>query len=92
MRTANAMNKLFNPLVAIVVLLVSSVAHATLPIQTWRLANGARVLFVENRALPMLDVSVDFHAGYGRDQRARAGLASLTLGLLQPGAGGLEAA
>ena len=90
MRSANAMNKLFHPLVAIVVLLASSVAHATLPIQTWRLANGARVLFVENRALPMLDVSVDFPAGYSRDEPARAGLASMTLGLMQQGAGGLD--
>ena len=34
-------------------------AHALLPIQDWKTSSGARVLFVENRDLPMLDVSVD---------------------------------
>lgn len=90
MRSANAMNKLLRYFVAVVVLFASAAAHATLPIQTWRLANGARVLFVENRALPMLDVSVDFPAGYSRDEPARAGLAGMTLGLMQQGAGGLD--
>ena len=35
-------------------------AHALLPIQHWQTTSGARVYFVENRDLPMLDVSVDF--------------------------------
>ncbi len=90
MRSATAMNPLIRTLSAVVLLLAAAAAHATLPIQTWRLANGARVLFVENRALPMLDVSVDFPAGFSRDEPARAGLASMTLGLMQQGAGGLD--
>ena len=76
---------------ATVVALVVTIApaHALLPIQTWTLDNGARVLFVENRALPMIDVSIDFPAGYGRDTRERSGLASMTLSLMRLGAGGL---
>ena len=67
-------------------------AHALLPIETWTLDNGARVLFIENRALPMIDVSIDFPAGYGRDTRERSGLADMTLGLMRLGAGGLSEA
>lgn len=64
-------------------------AHATLPIETWQLENGAHVYFIENRALPMIDVSVDFRAGSGRDTEATSGLASMTLGMMRLGAGGL---
>ncbi|RPI46400.1 MAG: insulinase family protein [Betaproteobacteria bacterium] len=65
-------------------------AHALLPIQEWRAASGARVLFVENHDLPMLDVSVDFPAGSGYDSKEKAGLASYTQRLLRLGAGGLS--
>ncbi|MBI1395449.1 MAG: insulinase family protein [Betaproteobacteria bacterium] len=65
-------------------------ANATLPIQSWHLPNGARVLFVENRALPMLDVSVDFPAGYSRDTAALSGCANMTVSMMQLGAGDLS--
>ena len=42
-----------------------------LPIQHWQTSTGARVYFVENRDLPMLDVSVEFPAGSGHDTRDR---------------------
>jgi zinc protease len=75
---------------AAVLAALSVSAHATLPIQSWQLANGARVLFVENRALPMIDVSVDFPAGYVRDTEAKSGLAGMTLGMMRLGAGELN--
>jgi len=76
--------------IALIACLVApALARATLPIQSWHLPNGARVLFVENRALPMLDVSVDFPAGAGRDVPATSGLAGMTLGMMRLGAGGL---
>jgi zinc protease len=53
-------------------------------------ATGARVLFVESHELPMLDIAVDFPAGSARDPAAKAGLAQLTHGLLDQGAGGLS--
>lgn len=75
---------------ATVFLLIAAIpAHATLPIETWQLDNGARVYFIENRALPMIDVSVDFPAGSGRDVEPTSGLASMTLGMMRLGAGGL---
>ena len=41
-------------------LLVTHAAYALLPIQHWETRRGARVYFVENHDLPMLDLSVDF--------------------------------
>src|SRR5712691_12182061 len=60
-------------------------ALADVPIQTWQTAGGARVLFVESRDLPMLDVAVEFPAGSSRDSSTKPGVASLTLRLLQLG-------
>lgn len=60
-------------------------AHAALQIQSWTLANGARVLFVENHSIPMLDLSVEFDAGSRRDPKGKAGLASLTNSMLDSG-------
>ena len=60
-------------------------AHAALTVQAWQTAGGARVLFVESRALPILDVSIEFAAGSARDTRAESGLASLTLRTMRMG-------
>ena len=38
----------------------SLAANATPKIQHWQAPSGARVYFVENHDLPMLDVAVDF--------------------------------
>ena len=51
-------------------------AWALLPIQHWTEDNGARVWLVESKAIPMVDVQVDFDAGSRRDPAAQAGLAS----------------
>jgi zinc protease len=61
-------------------------AAALLPIQHWQTAGGARVYFVENHDLPMLDLSVEFPAGAGYDRPAKAGAASMTQRLLRAGA------
>ncbi|HEY4541585.1 MAG TPA: pitrilysin family protein [Noviherbaspirillum sp.] len=60
-------------------------AAAALDIQSWTLENGARVLFVESRAIPVLDVSVEFDAGTRRDPAGLAGTAELTNSLLALG-------
>jgi zinc protease len=65
-------------------------AQAALAIQHWQTPQGARVYFVESRELPMLDVAVDFRAGSARDPAGKSGLARLTHGLLDQGAGGLS--
>ncbi len=68
-------------------LLLAPAALAGLDIQHWTTPQGARVYFVENHELPMLDVSVDFAAGSARDSREKSGLASLTRQLMALGAG-----
>ncbi|MGE5651698.1 MAG: M16 family metallopeptidase [Bacillota bacterium] len=60
-------------------------ARASLRIQSWTLANGARVLFVENHSIPILDVSVEFDAGSRRDPQGKAGTAELTNAMLARG-------
>lgn len=76
-------------LVAAVLLCVAQQAFAILPIEQWQTSTGAKVLFVANRDLPMLDVSVDFPAGSGYDTRQKSGVAAMTNGLLRLGADGL---
>lgn len=68
-----------------ILLLAGGSAQAGLDIQHWTLANGARVYFVESRAIPVVDVNVDFDAGSRRDPAGKAGLASLTNGMLARG-------
>ncbi len=76
------------------VLLLGGIAvpavQAAPPIQHWQTPAGARVYFVESRALPIIDVQVDFAAGSSYDPAGKAGLASLTRGVLDLGAGSLD--
>lgn len=65
-------------------------AQAELAIQNWQTPQGARVYFVESHELPILDVAVEFPAGSARDPAGKSGLAQLTHGLLDQGAGGLS--
>lgn len=62
-----------------------SSAHAALQIQSWKLDNGARVLFVENHSIPIVDISVEFDAGSRRDPQGKAGMAELTNAMLARG-------
>lgn len=68
-----------------ILLTAGGTAQAGLDIQHWTLDNGARVYFVESRAIPVVDVNVDFDAGSRRDPAGKAGLASLTSGMLARG-------
>lgn len=78
------MPKLKNFLVLLILLACGS-AHAALHIQSWALANGARVFFVENHSIPMLDISIEFDAGSRRDPQGKAGTAALTNAMLARG-------
>jgi zinc protease len=69
---------------------VASVAVATPVIQHWQSASGARVLFVENHDIPMLDVAVNLPAGSSFDTADKSGVASLTHHMLDLGAEGLS--
>lgn len=59
-------------------------------IQHWMAPTGARVHFVESRALPLVDIQVSFAAGTALDPADKAGLASMTQALLDAGAGELD--
>jgi len=79
-------NRLIAPALAAALAATAGPASALLPIQYWQTAGGARVYFVENHDLPMLDLSVEFPAGAGYDRPAKAGAASMTQRLLRAGA------
>lgn len=70
--------------------LFSRWAGAAPKIEHWLAASGARVFFVENHDLPMLDVQIDFAAGSVRDPEGKSGVAALTSGMLDLGAADLD--
>ena len=69
---------------------ISTFADATPNIQHWQSASGAKVLFVEDHDIPMLDVSVSFQAGSSFDVAETSGVAAMTHQLLDAGADGLS--
>ena len=77
-------------ILAVAALLLSSSALAAPQIQHWQTVDGARVYYVENHDLPMLDVAVGFAAGSAYDTAEKSGLASMTHSLLDLGAEGLS--
>jgi len=70
---------------SLLLLLMFSATHAAQPIQSWTLANGARVLFIESHAIPVVDLSIAFDAGARRDPQGKVGLASMTRAMLGRG-------
>ena len=66
------------------------VAQAAPHIEHWVASTGAKVAFVSSHELPMLDIQIDFAAGAAADPAGKSGLASLTRGLLDAGAGDLD--
>ena len=56
----------------------SNLTFAKLNIQHWETNNGARIYFIENHDLPIVDINVDFRAGSVKDNKQKNGLASLT--------------
>jgi len=75
---------------AAVLCCVATVAIATPSIQHWKSASGAKVLFVENHDIPMLDVAVSFPAGSSFDTEDSSGVAGLTHHMLDAGSEGLS--
>ncbi len=70
--------------------LTMQLAHAGPKIQHWQSSSGARVFFVENHTLPILDLQVDFAAGTAYEPAGRAGVASLTRALIDLGVAGID--
>lgn len=77
----------------LLLLCLAPMVQGALPaIQSWTTPQGARVLFVENHALPMLDLRIEFDAGSRRDPAGKEGAAGFALGLLTLGAAGMDEA
>lgn len=64
-------------------------SHRNLNVQTWSTAEGAKVLFVEARELPMFDMRLIFAAGSSQDGNT-SGLALLTNVMLNEGVPGKD--
>ncbi len=71
-------------------LLTAATAQAGVDIQHWQTPTGARVYFVRSTSLPMLDVQIDFAAGGAYVPAGKTGLAGMTSGLMDAGAGALD--
>jgi zinc protease len=69
---------------------ISTLAFATPNIQHWQSPSGAKVLFVEDHDIPMLDVEVSFQAGSSFDAAEKSGVAGMTHQLLDAGSEGLS--
>ena len=78
-------------LIAVLGILLTSLAQAGPQIQHWVAPSGAKVYFIESRGLPILDVQIDFLAGGARSPAEKSGVASLTAGLLDAGTETLDA-
>ena len=58
------------------------VASGVLPLHQWKTQNDVPVYFVPTETLPILDIDVSFDAGSARDAQEQAGLAYLTMKIL----------
>lgn len=59
-------------------------------LQRTRLSNGIEVFVAERDAAPLVQVSLLFNAGFAADRHHSAGTASMTLDILEEGAGELD--
>ena len=82
--------KFFMVAATLAAMLFTTAAQATPRIQNWQASSGARVYFVENHDLPLLDVAVSFAAGSRYDTAQSSGVAGLTHDLLDLGAAGMS--
>ncbi|MEC4747556.1 pitrilysin family protein [Methylomicrobium sp. Wu6] len=73
-------------LLGLFLLALSQAVWSSVTIEHWQTAQGSRVFFVHAGSLPIADIVVAFDAGSARDGK-QAGLAALTSGLLDTGAG-----
>ena len=76
--------------VFLILLAVFSVKAYALNIKSWETSNGVKVLFLESRDLPIVDLGIAFRAGSSRDSDL-PGLSRLMNSLLIEGSGKLTA-
>ncbi len=69
-----------------ILLAFGQLSHAAAKIENWQTSQGSRVYYVHTEGLPMVDIQVVFNAGSANDGQ-QFGLAALTAGMLDTGAG-----
>ncbi|MEI8208453.1 MAG: pitrilysin family protein [Methylococcales bacterium] len=69
-----------------ILLAFGQLSYAAAKIENWQTSQGSRVYYVHTEGLPMVDIQVVFNAGSANDGQ-QFGLAALTAGLLDAGAG-----
>ncbi|PKM11351.1 MAG: peptidase M16 [Gammaproteobacteria bacterium HGW-Gammaproteobacteria-3] len=77
-------------LISLAFILFSPLVWSAAAIETWPTTSGAKVFYVHSDDLPMVDIRLTFDAGSARDGE-KFGVAALTSGLLDTGAGALDA-
>jgi predicted Zn-dependent peptidase len=60
-------------------------------LQRATLSNGMKVVLAERKGLPVVQMSMEFPGGFAADQGRRLGTSSFTMGMLDEGAGDLDA-
>lgn len=78
-------------LAALAVAALALPAFAAAPIQRVTSPGGIEAWLVEEEAIPMISIEIEFRGGSSLDPEGREGLASLFAGLLEEGAGDLDA-
>ncbi|WP_434777410.1 M16 family metallopeptidase [Neisseria sp. Ec49-e6-T10] len=69
--------------------LLAPVAYAV-PVQSWTLDNGAKVMLVQSHQNPIVDIDISFDAGTRRDVPNKIGVANFTAELLNTGSADLN--
>jgi len=68
--------------------LVGDLPDLTFPdIEQARLDNGMKVILAERHTVPVIEIAMQFDAGYGADQGAKLGVSSFAMAMLDEGAG-----
>ncbi|VAV92325.1 Zinc protease [hydrothermal vent metagenome] len=71
---------------------VGELPDLTFPtVQEATLDNGMKLVFAERHAVPVVEIALQFDAGYGADQGNKLGTSSFAMSLLDEGAGKLSA-
>ncbi|HEX4916960.1 MAG TPA: pitrilysin family protein [Limnobacter sp.] len=85
------LSRMLKPVVAMatVMMVAAQPAQAALPIQSWTAPSGAKVMFMQAEALPMVDIRVDLPAGSRADPQGKEGLAAAVGDMIGRGAQGL---
>ena len=60
-------------------------------VESVQLSNGAMLYYAQRDTVPVTQLVIEFDAGSAADGAGRAGLANMTMGLLDEGAGGMDA-